>query len=73
MTDTDIIGVNTFQANPPWIRIFRSAPVWAIFVNCLTADIGIYTYLTNTPTYMHDVLRYDIMQVKYIGDRIEYD
>lgn len=47
----------------PWLRIFTSMPVWAIVVANITSDWGAYTLLTNIPTYINEVLKFDITSV----------
>ncbi|ESO94691.1 hypothetical protein LOTGIDRAFT_54049, partial [Lottia gigantea] len=44
----------------PWKAIFTSLPVYAIVVSNTTSDWGAYTLLTNIPTYMKEVLKFDI-------------
>ena len=40
-----------------------SIPVHAIIVSNVTADWGVYTLLTGIPTYMKEVLKFDIAAV----------
>ncbi|XP_064602310.1 sialin-like [Liolophura sinensis] len=44
----------------PWVRMFTSLPVWAIVVSNTCSDWGNYTLLTGIPTYMNEVLKFDI-------------
>ncbi|KAK2186201.1 hypothetical protein NP493_211g02022 [Ridgeia piscesae] len=44
----------------PWLSFLKSGPLWAIIVANFTSDWGLYTLLTNIPTYMKDVLHRDI-------------
>ncbi|XP_059148786.1 uncharacterized transporter slc-17.2-like [Physella acuta] len=44
----------------PWLKIVTSLPVWAIIVANVTSDWGAYTLLTNIPTYINEVLKFDI-------------
>ncbi|KAL5022181.1 hypothetical protein ScPMuIL_001336 [Solemya velum] len=44
----------------PWVAILTSVPVWAIIVTHTCANWGTYTFLTNIPTYMKEVLKFDI-------------
>ncbi|XP_050396704.1 sialin isoform X1 [Patella vulgata] len=44
----------------PWKAIFTSLPVYAIVVSNTTSDWGAYTLLINIPTYMKEVLKFDI-------------
>ena len=43
--------------------MLTSAPVWGIIVFNTASDWGAYTLLTNIPTYMRDVLKFDIKSV----------
>ncbi|CAL1548159.1 unnamed protein product [Lymnaea stagnalis] len=57
----------------PWLAILKSMPVWAIFVAHTCCNWGEYTFLTNIPTYLKEVLHFDIKEngflsaVPYIG------
>lgn len=44
----------------PWRQIFSSGPVWGIIVANFCVDWGLYTYLTNIPTFFYEVLFFDI-------------
>ncbi|KAL5021879.1 hypothetical protein ScPMuIL_001034 [Solemya velum] len=44
----------------PWLKIMKSMPFYAIVVSNLTSDWGAYTLLTNIPSYMSEVLKFDI-------------
>lgn len=44
----------------PWIAIFTSPPVYAVLIAAITCDWGLYTFLTNIPTYLNEVLKFDI-------------
>lgn len=48
------------KVDVPWKKIFTSLPVYAIIVANVTSDWGAYTLLTNIPTYMNEVLQFDI-------------
>ncbi|CAL8122496.1 unnamed protein product [Orchesella dallaii] len=46
----------------PWTRVLLSAPFWAILI-CNTCETwGLYTIMTELPTYMKTVLHFDIKQ-----------
>jgi len=47
----------------PWRQIITSRPVWAIIVANFCVDWGLYTYLTNIPTFFYEVLFFDITSV----------
>ncbi|XP_064600100.1 sialin-like [Liolophura sinensis] len=48
------------RVSVPWLRVMTSLPVWAIIVANTTSDWGAYTLLTGIPTYMNEVLKFDI-------------
>ena len=47
----------------PWRAMFSSPAVWAIVVAHLCYNWGNYTIMTCIPTYMKEVLKFDIKQV----------
>ncbi|XP_035707132.1 putative inorganic phosphate cotransporter [Folsomia candida] len=47
---------------PPWGKIIRSSPFWAIVFGQLTETWGLYTIMSELPTYMKTVLHYDIKE-----------
>lgn len=49
----------------PWLKFFTSLPIWGIIIGHMCANWGTYTLLTNIPTYMKEVLRFDIKSVEY--------
>ena len=51
------------QRSTPWLKVLRSRPVWAAFVAHTCFNWGEYTFLTNIPTYLREVLLFDIKAV----------
>jgi ACS family sodium-dependent inorganic phosphate cotransporter-like MFS transporter 5 len=49
---------------PSWRLIFTSKPAIAIFVSHVGANWGNYLFLTQIPTYMKEILRFDIESVR---------
>lgn len=47
----------------PWKHIFMSKEFWAILVAHSAQNWGFWTLLTEIPSYMKDVLEYDIKSV----------
>ncbi|VVC37045.1 Hypothetical protein CINCED_3A000784 [Cinara cedri] len=47
-------------SNYPWKQIFTSMPVWSITFSTVCENWGFFTLLTQLPTFMHDVLKFDI-------------
>ena len=44
----------------PWKKVFSSGPVWALVIVHIAQNYGFYTLLTELPTYMHNVLHFNI-------------
>jgi len=44
----------------PWLEFLKSGPVWALIVANFTTDWGLYTFLTNIPTFYKEILQFDI-------------
>merc|ERR1719447_2545408 len=44
----------------PWRKVFTSGPVWALVMVHIAQNYGFYTLLTELPTYMHNVLHFNI-------------
>lgn len=51
----------------PWRAILCSAPVWAMCISLLTFDYGMYTLMTNVPSYLKDVQKLDITSVSSLS------
>ena len=45
---------------PPWKAIFTSLPVWAIAVAHTSYTWGFFTLLTQLPSYMGEVLKFNL-------------
>lgn len=61
ISNSCLICLQSFKV--PWLKIITSLPVWAIIVANVTSDWGAYTLLTNIPTYINEVLKFDITDV----------
>ncbi|GIY43899.1 hypothetical protein CDAR_120361 [Caerostris darwini] len=44
----------------PWKSIFKSPPVWALIVTHFGQNWGFYTLLTDMPTYLSNVLHFNV-------------
>jgi hypothetical protein len=51
-----------FQSKP-WKSFLTSLPVWAILVANAAGNYGAYMLLTQMPTYLKEVLKFDIKSV----------
>jgi hypothetical protein len=47
----------------PWFKIFKSRACIALFIGQMCSDWGIFLFLTSLPTYMKEVLKFDISSV----------
>lgn len=47
----------------PWLAMFTSLPMWALTIAHLGQNWGFWTLLTQMPTYMKNVLHFDIKEV----------
>ena len=50
----------------PWRSILTSKHVWAIVAANTAVDWGLYTVLICLPTFLLDVLHFDIQAVRFI-------
>ena len=50
----------------PWLQFAKSKPVWAAIISHTCANFGTYIFLTNMPTYMKEVLKFEIKKVGYM-------
>ncbi|XP_035701990.1 putative inorganic phosphate cotransporter [Folsomia candida] len=55
------------NASTPWFEIFTSLPVWAIIVGHVGHAWGLYTLLTELPTYLSTVLQFDIKDNSWLS------
>ncbi|KAJ8929844.1 hypothetical protein NQ314_017448 [Rhamnusium bicolor] len=46
----------------PWLSIFTSVPFWAILINDCGESWGYWTLLTEIPSFMENILNFDIAQ-----------
>lgn len=50
----------------PWKSILTSVPVWAIIAANFSENWGFYTFLTQLPKYMKDILKFDITHTGFM-------
>uniref|UniRef100_A0A2C9K193 Major facilitator superfamily (MFS) profile domain-containing protein n=1 Tax=Biomphalaria glabrata TaxID=6526 RepID=A0A2C9K193_BIOGL len=67
--ETSLEGIVTtnHKKQPPWHSIWTSVPVWAIIVAHTCSNWGEYTFLTNMPTYIKEVLHFDIKKNGFLS------
>lgn len=54
---------STEEKKTPWKSIFKSKPFWALLIAHCAQNWGFWTLLTEIPSYMKDVLNFDIKSV----------
>uniref|UniRef100_A0A914ULG3 Major facilitator superfamily (MFS) profile domain-containing protein n=1 Tax=Plectus sambesii TaxID=2011161 RepID=A0A914ULG3_9BILA len=54
------LGGRNKKEGKPWLKFISSGPVWAIVICHTCANFGTYLVLTNLPTFMSEVLNFDI-------------
>lgn len=47
----------------PVLPMLLSVPLWAIIVTQMCSNWSFYTLLTSLPTYMNDILHFDLQSV----------
>lgn len=60
------IGSSVSKKKPtyvPWYDIFTAPCVWAIVITHATSVFGYFTIVNQLPTYMKEILHFDIKQV----------
>ena len=50
----------------PWLGIIKSASFWGLVFAHFSSNFGTYLFLTQLPTYMKEVLKFDVKSVSYI-------
>ncbi|KAM6166891.1 sialin isoform 1-T1 [Erethizon dorsatum] len=55
------------QKSVPWIPILKSLPLWAIVVAHFSYNWTFYTLLTLLPTYMKEILRFDVQENGFLS------
>lgn len=68
--DYIIKAIGPAQSSPhsvPWCRILTSIPVWALVFTHIAQNWGFYTLLTELPSYMKNILHFDIKENAFIS------
>lgn len=50
----------------PWGKIWGSLPMWSLLVAHCGHNWGFWTLLTEMPTYMNDILLFDLKSVIFM-------
>lgn len=71
LTDRYVVSPNlarflqlSSQKVVPWVSILKSLPLWAIVVAHFSYNWTFYTLLTLLPTYMKEILRFNVQEVR---------
>ena len=60
----EINDIFNFQKRrTPWFDIFTSLPMWALIIAHSGQNWGFYTLLTEMPSYMNSILKFDLQDV----------
>uniref|UniRef100_A0A0A1WNA6 Sialin n=1 Tax=Zeugodacus cucurbitae TaxID=28588 RepID=A0A0A1WNA6_ZEUCU len=60
LSETEDDVMHTTNEEIPWSSIFTSLPLWAILITQCGQSWAFYTQLTELPTYMSNILHFDI-------------
>ncbi|VDM93154.1 unnamed protein product, partial [Litomosoides sigmodontis] len=63
----DILASNSKKKRAvPWLEIFKSVPVWAVFCGHFAGDWGGHMMITTLPLFMNDVLGLDFASLGFL-------
>lgn len=51
----------------PWLKIFSSPPVIATVITHFAANYGLFTFLTELPTFMSDTLNFNLQETGFLS------
>ncbi|XP_050508459.1 putative inorganic phosphate cotransporter isoform X3 [Diabrotica virgifera virgifera] len=57
---SELESISVESHSIPWRSIFTSVPVWALVIAQIGHDWGFYTMITDLPSYMSDVLKFNV-------------
>jgi MFS transporter, ACS family, solute carrier family 17 (sodium-dependent inorganic phosphate cotransporter), other len=60
-------GTQKTNLDVPWKSMFTSVPIYAIAVAHFAFTWGYYTLLTQLPTYMNDILKFDLTKTGFVS------
>ena len=60
-------GEDFHDVRMPWCSALRSLPVWAAVIGHVTGDWGAYVMLTCLPSFMSDVLQFDLTSLGFLA------
>jgi ACS family sodium-dependent inorganic phosphate cotransporter-like MFS transporter 5 len=59
------------EKGAPWLKILSSKPAAAIFFGHSCSNWGTYLFLTSLPTYMKEILKFDVKSVNLFFPLLE--
>jgi hypothetical protein len=63
---------NLQKRHTPWVAILTSMPMWAVVVAHCGQNWGFFTLLTEMPSYMNSILKFDLKSVSRIICNIQF-
>jgi len=63
---------NLQKRQTPWVAILTSMPMWAVVVAHCGQNWGFFTLLTEMPSYMNSILKFDLKSVSRIICNIQF-
>jgi ACS family sodium-dependent inorganic phosphate cotransporter-like MFS transporter 5 len=59
----ETMSLNRNEMKTPWLQIMKSIPALTIFFGHLTSNWATYLFTTSMPTYIKEILKFDIQSV----------
>jgi len=63
---------NLQKRQTPWVDIFTSLPMWAVIIAHCGMNWGYFTLLTEMPSYINSILKFDLKSVSRISCNIQF-
>jgi hypothetical protein len=63
---------NLQKRRTPWVAILTSLPMWAVVIAHCGQNWGFFTLLTEMPSYMNSILKFDLKSVSHIICNIQF-
>lgn len=60
-------GSKNVKRKTPWIPIIKSASFWGLVFAHFSSNFGTYLFLTQLPTYMKEVLKFDVKSSGFLA------
>lgn len=60
-------SVGTTKMKTPWLGIIKSASFWGLVFAHFSSNFGTYLFLTQLPTYMKEVLKFDVKSSGFLA------